>query len=381
MFSFHSKSQPRESSSELGWNRRINVLSAKSGRGENGRMKSPLSKTQPPHRVVMVAFDAAELLDVVGPLETFANAASLAPEPNTYTVEIAAKAIGAVRAASGLMLTATADYSAIAAADTVLIAGGAGVEAAASDLALRDALRRAALRSGRIGSVCTGAFVLAAAGLLDGRRAVTHWNFCARLAGRFPAITVESDPIFLVDRGIWTSAGVTAGIDLALAMIERDHGPKLAMRTAQELVMFRRRPGGQSQFSAELQLQATPHRPIQALQEWILENPAADLSVEALAARMHMSDRNFARVFQREAGMTPARFVEQARLQKARELLELTAQSLDAIAAACGYRSADVLARALQRRLGVAPQDYRRRFAAIWKETGADDHADAQRRH
>jgi transcriptional regulator GlxA family with amidase domain len=145
--------------------------------------------------------------------------------------------------------------------------------------------------------------------------------------------------------------------------------------------MFRRRPGGQSQFSAELQLQATPHRPIQALQEWILENPAADLSVEALAARMAMSDRNFARVFQREAGMTPARFVEQARLQKARELLELTAQSLDAIATACGYRSADVLARALQRRLGVAPQDYRRRFAAIWKETGADEHADAQRRH
>ena len=163
---------------------------------------------------------------------------------------------------------------------------------------------------------------------------------------------------------------------MALAMIERDHGPKLAMRTAQELAMFRRRPGGQSQFSAELQLQATPHRPIRQLQEWILENLAADLSVEALAARAAMSARNFARVFERVARTTPARFVEQARLQRARELLELTAQSLDAIAAACGFRSADVLARAMQRRLGVAPIEYRRRFGAIWKESseGAKDH-------
>jgi transcriptional regulator GlxA family with amidase domain len=276
------------------------------------------------------------------------------------------------------MLNATLDYRAISAADTVLIAGGRGVEEAARDLALRDALREAAVRSVRIGSVCTGAFVLAAAGLLDGRRAVTHWNWCARLADRYPAITVEPDPIFLVDRGIWTSAGVTAGIDLALAMIERDHGPKLAMRTAQELVMFRRRPGGQSQFSAELQLQATPHRPIQDLQAWILENLTADLSVEGLADRMAMSERNFARVFRRETGLTPARFVEQARLQKAREMLELGTAGVEAVAFACGYQSADVLARALIRRLGVGPQDYRRRFGAIWNSaTTGETHADA----
>lgn len=340
-------------------------------------MKRPRSQRQHPHRVVMVAFEAAELLDVVGPLEAFANAAALATEPGAYTVEIAAKAIGPVRTASGLTVTATADYSAIAGADTVLVAGGTGIEAAARDLGLRDALRQAARGSARIGSVCTGAFVLAAAGLLDGRRAVTHWNWCARLAERFPAVTVEPDPIFLVDRGIWTSAGVTAGIDLALAMIERDLGPKLAMRTAQELVMFRRRPGGQSQFSAELALEATGHRPIQDLQAWILENLTADLSVEALAGRVAMSERNFARVFRRATQLTPARFVEQARLQKAREMLELGTASVEAVAFACGYQSADVLARAMMRRLGVAPLDYRRRFGAIWNVGKGELHVDA----
>jgi transcriptional regulator GlxA family with amidase domain len=341
-------------------------------------MKGHHPKPRRPHRVVMVAFDGAEMLDVVGPLEAFASAAGFMDRPDAYTVEIAAGWPGPVRASSGLMLNATLDYRAIAAADTVLIAGGRGVEEAARDLALRDALREAAARSRRIGSVCTGAFVLAAAGLLDGRRAATHWKYCARLAERFPAVSVEPDPIFIVDRGIWTSAGVTAGIDLALAMIERDHGPKVAIRTAQELVMFRRRPGGQSQFSAELQLQATPHRPIQDLQAWILENLTADLSVEALAGRMAMSERNFARVFRRETGLTPARFVEQARLQKARELLELGTAGVEAVAFACGYQSADVLARALMRRLGVGPQDYRRRFGAIWNSapTG-ESHADA----
>jgi transcriptional regulator GlxA family with amidase domain len=341
-------------------------------------MKHPPAKQQRPHRVVMVAYDGVELLDVVGPLETFANAADFAAAPNAYTVEIAAGWAGPVRASSGLVLNATLDYRAIAAADTVLIAGGTGVEEAARDLALREALHEAAMRSRRIGSVCTGAFVLAAAGLLDGRRAATHWKHCARLAERFPAVTVEADPIFIADRGIWTSAGVTSGIDLALAMIEQDHGPKVAIRTAQELVMFRRRPGGQSQFSAELQLQATPHRPIQDLQEWILENLTGDLSVEALADRMAMSERNFARVFRRETGMTPARFVEQARLQKAREMLELGTAGVEAVAFACGYQSADVLARALMRRLGVGPLDYRRRFGAIWHSAQAGEiHVDA----
>jgi transcriptional regulator GlxA family with amidase domain len=188
-------------------------------------------------------------------------------------------------------------------------------------------------------------------------------------------VKVERDPIFLVDRGIWTSAGVTAGIDMALAMIERDHGPKLAVRTAQELVMFRRRPGGQSQFSIELATDTTASRPMQSLQEWVLANLGRDLSVEALAAQAAMSPRNFARVFQRETGMTPARFVERARLQQVRALLETSAQDLETIAAACGFGSADVLARAMLRRLNANPSDYRRRFGAIWKR-GEDQHVE-----
>ena len=325
------------------------------------------------HRVAMIAFPGAELLDVIGPLEAFASADALAVRGSTYAVTIVAKQPGAVPASSGLTIHATADFSATVEADTVLVAGGAGAEAAADDPALRVALRQAAEAGRRVGSVCTGAFALAAAGLLDGRRAVTHWNWCERLATRYPAIKVECDPIFLVDRGIWTSAGVTAGIDMALAMIERDHGPKLAVRTAQELVMFRRRPGGQSQFSVELAAASTGSRPMQDLQEWVLSHLAADLSVEALAAQAAMSPRNFARVFQRETGMTPARFVERARLQQARALLETSTKDLETIAAACGYGSADVLARAMLRRLNANPSDYRRRFGAIWQK-GEDHH-------
>lgn len=326
-----------------------------------------------PHCVAMIAFPGAELLDVIGPLEAFASADALAVRGGTYAVTIVAKEAGPVRASSGLTIHATADLSATAAADTILVAGGAGVEAAAQDPAMHAALRQAAAAGRRVGSVCTGALALAASGLLDGRRAATHWNWCEHLAQRYPSVTVDRDPIFLVDRGIWTSAGVTAGIDMALAMIERDHGPKLAVRTAQELVMFRRRPGGQSQFSVELAAAATRSRPMQSLQEWILAHLPGNLAVDSLAAQAAMSPRNFARVFQRETGMTPARFVEWARLQRARELLETSAQDLETIAVSCGYGSADVLARAMLRRLNATPSDYRRRFGAIWRK-GEDHH-------
>jgi transcriptional regulator GlxA family with amidase domain len=322
------------------------------------------------HRVAVLAFPGVELLDVTGPLEAFASAHALLAEQRIaggYAVEIAGRAPGSIAASSGLGVTATIDWQQAAEADTVLIAGGRGILAILEDPALLTALRRAAERGRRVGAVCTGAFGLAAAGLLDGRRAVTHWNWCDRLAARFPAVRVERDPIFILDAGIWTSAGVTAGIDMALAMIERDHGPQLSIRTAQELVMFHRRPGGQSQFSAELTVQATVGHPIRRLQEWVLENLAADLSVEALAARAAMSPRNFARVFRLETGGTPARFVEQARLQKARTLLEKTSMNVAAIAQLCGYGSADVLTRAMQRRVRTLPGDYRKRFGAIWR--------------
>ena len=317
-----------------------------------------------PHKVKLIAFDAVEMLDVMGPLEAFATVESL--KPGTYTVEIVAARAGPVRASSGLSLHATGTYDGTAEADTLLVAGGIGVEAAAAQPALLEAVRLAARKVPRLGSICTGAFVLAAAGLLDGRRAVTHWKWCDRLAARHPTVQVERDAIFVADGGIWTSAGVTAGIDMALAMIERDHGPRLALRTAQELVMFRRRPGGQSQFSVDLAVEGTGHRDLRRLQEWIIDHPAEELAVEALADRVAMSPRNFARAFLRHAGVTPARFVEQARLQHARALLETGTGTVAAIAAASGFRSSDVLTRAMLRRLGVAPSDYRRRFAPIW---------------
>ena len=317
-----------------------------------------------PHRVKLIAFDAVEMLDVMGPLEAFATAESL--KPGAYTVAIVAERTGPVLASSGLSLHATETYGSTGEADTLLIAGGIGVEAAAAQPSLREAVRLAARKVLRLGSICTGAFVLAAAGVLDGRRAVTHWKWCDRLAARHPSVAVERDAIFVVDGGVWTSAGVTAGIDMALAMIERDHGPGLALRTAQELVMFRRRPGGQSQFSVDLAVEGTGHRDLRRLQEWIIDHPSDDLTVEALAGRVAMSPRNFARAFLRHAGVTPARFVEQARLQHARALLETGAGTVAAVAAASGFRSADVLTRAMLRRLGVAPSDYRRRFAPIW---------------
>ena len=214
----------------------------------------------------------------------------------------------------------------------------------------------------RIGSVCTGAFVLAAAGLLDGRRATTHWQLCPRLARDHPAVAVEDDPIFVRDGNVYTSAGVTAGMDLALALVEEDHGHDAAMRIARHLVMFVRRPGGQSQFSAALDLQAAERRPIRDLQAWIAGHPSGDLSVEALAARAHMSPRNFARVFRDEVGQTPARFVERVRVEAARRLLEESGAGLERVARECGFGGADSMRRSFLRVLRVAPSEYRGRF-------------------
>ena len=329
-----------------------------------------------PHRVVLLAYEGVELLDIVGPLETFA-AVGETPAAARYSVAVAAERPGLVRASSGLAIEATLGLDALAEADTLLVAGGSGLAAALEQPLLVGALRAAGPRVPRIGGVCTGAFLLAEAGLLDGRRAATHWEFCGRLAARYPMVKVERDPIFIADGNVWTSAGVTAGIDMALAMIERDRGPQTALTVAQGLVMFRRRPGGQSQFSVDLTVQATENRNMRGLQEWIIDHPEADLSVEALAERLAMSPRNFSRAFGAKTGSTPARFVERARLQCARVLLETTAETVEAIAAACGFGSADVMTRVMQRSLGVSPSDYRKRFGAIWSGPGlgGDAHA------
>jgi transcriptional regulator GlxA family with amidase domain len=322
-------------------------------------------------RVVVVAFPGAQVLDVIGPLEVFASAGfCLAARgrgagSDAYAVEIVAAKAGPLRTQSGIRLVADRSFAAVRGGiDTLLVAGGRGTPQAMADHALLAWLRRMAPRVRRLGSVCTGTFVLAAAGLLDGRRATTHWNWCASLAEQFPAVDVDADPIFVRDGNVWTSAGVTAGMDLALAMVEEDLGRDIALETARELVLFLRRPGGQSQFSAQLAVQTADREPLRELMAWIAEHPGGDLSVPALARRVAMSPRNFARVFAREVGKTPARFVEASRVEAARRRLEESTDGVDAIADRCGFGTAESMRRAFVRTVRVSPTAYRHRFSA-----------------
>jgi transcriptional regulator GlxA family with amidase domain len=320
-------------------------------------------------RIVMVAFPDVQILDVTGPLEVFGCAARLLRERHdetrsAYVVEIAASRAGVLTCSSGMQIVATRGLGALGAVDTLLVAGGAGTAAALRDAGLVRWLRAAAPRVRRYGSVCSGSFVLAEAGLLDGRRATTHWAWCATLAKQYPKVTVAPDPIFVRDGNVYTSAGVTAGMDLALALVEEDHGRELALEVARQLVMFLRRPGGQSQFSAQLAAQTADREPLRELQAWIGEHPDADLSVPALARRVAMSPRNFARVFTREVGMTPARFVESVRVEAARRRLEESAHGVDTVAAACGFGTAESMRRAFLRIVRVPPAAYRHRFRA-----------------
>ena len=252
--------------------------------------------------------------------------------------------------------------------DTLLVAGGAGTRRAASDPRVIRWVRDAAARSRRVTSVCSGAFVLAEAGLLDGRRATTHWEWCDTLAQRYPAIDVERDAIFVRDGNTYTSAGVTAGMDLALALVEEDLGAQRAREVAQQLVVFLRRPGGQSQFSAQLAAPAAERRPIREVQDWIAANPAADLSVARLAERAAMSPRNFARAFRAEVGMTPAAYVESVRVEQARIALEASDAQVETIADHCGFGTVETMRRAFHRRLGVGPAAYRSRFQSQLEE-------------
>ena len=316
----------------------------------------------------MVVYPEVQILDVTGPLEVFARAARWLVDHGrrgapAYTVELLAACPGIVRSSSGLELVVRRSFTEVRGRiDTLLVAGGIGARRAPSDRALIRWLRRIAPRVRRLGSVCTGAFVLAEAGLLDGRRVTTHWGACRELAARYPRITIESDPIFVRDGHIHTSAGVTAGMDLALALVEEDHGREVALAVARELVMFLKRPGGQSQFSAQLMGQAADRKPIRELQAWIGEHLTADLSVAALAQRASMSARNFARVFTREVGMTPARFVERARVEAARRHLEESSAGVEAIAEECGFSSGEIMRRAFLRTVRVNPVEYRHRF-------------------
>ncbi|HEU0024119.1 MAG TPA: DJ-1/PfpI family protein [Thermoleophilaceae bacterium] len=311
-------------------------------------------------RVVIVAFPDVQPLDVVGPAEVFHTAGRL--EPGAYSVTVVAPEAVPLKA-SAVTIAPHAELGAIRGSiDTLVVAGGAGVLALEHDGRFIERLRSAARRSRRVAGVCTGAFLLAAAGLLDGRRATTHWASCARLASRHPDTEVDPDPIFVRDGNVYTSAGVTAGMDLALALVEEDLGRELSLTTARWLVLFLKRPGGQAQFSAQLTAQMADRQPLRELQSWIADNLTEDLSVPALAERAHMSERNFARAFAREVGMTPAAYVEAARVESARMALEAGDTSIEAVARRAGFGTVETMRRAFHRRVGVGPADYRRRF-------------------
>ena len=311
----------------------------------------------------MVAFDGVQALDVVGPVEVFTRGGQLAGSP--YDVQVVGPA-GAheVRTSSGMTWTMSRPLSTVRGpVDTLVVAGGDGTAAALANGPLVDAIRRVGGRARRVTSVCTGAFLLAEAGFLAGRRATTHWDSCAALARRYPDVDVDPEPIFVRDGNVATSAGVTAGMDLALALVEEDHGREVALATARRLVMYVQRPGGQAQFSAPLRAQAAAGpEPLRDVQRFVTEHPDADCSVEALAGRASMSPRHFARTFTREVGETPARWVEGVRVEAARLLLETTDRPVEAVAAATGFGTAETLRRAFVRRLNVAPTDYRKRF-------------------
>jgi len=307
--------------------------------------------------VVIVAFDGVQSLDVTGPAEVFAKAGE--------TVRLVSASGRPVRTSSGLVLVPDGDlWSAAPPIDTLVVAGGEGTPDAVRDRRLVEWLGHAAPGARRVASVCSGAFLLAEAGLLDGRRATTHWTVCHLLAQLYPAVDVDPDPIFVRDGNVWTSAGVTAGMDLALALVEEDHGRERALAIARELVLFLRRPGNQAQFSAQLANQVAERDALRDVQRWIADHPAADLSVEALAARTGMSVRHFARSFRSEVGITPGRYVEAVRVECARRRLEETDESIEAVAAACGFGTAETMRRTFLRTLHVPPAEYRRRFRA-----------------
>jgi len=314
-------------------------------------------------QIAILAFPRAQLLDVIGPADVFAEAARQLGNPRAYRVQIIGTEPGLLKGSSGLRLAVDCTVATHRGKlDTLLVAGSPQIHDVTVDAELRAWLARQAGLARRVAAVCSGAFVLGAAGLLDGKRVTTHWNEAERLARQYPQARVEPDSIYVKDGKTYTSAGVTACMDLALALVEEDHGRELALRVARELVMFLKRPGGQSQFSAHLAAQSAERTAIGKLQDYILAHLREDLSVPALARRAGMSERNFARVFRADAGATPAEFVEMARVDAARRLLEERELPLKRLADAVGYANADGLRRAFVRCVGVAPSDYRKRF-------------------
>jgi len=314
-------------------------------------------------RIAVLVFPGVQMLDVTGPLDVFSEGNRQSGQPDAYQLDLVGLDDGPVRAENGMVFHA--NYSidnAPVDIDTLLVAGGHNVLDLETNHHLMDWLVHKAGTVRRMASVCSGALLLGAAGLLDGRRVTTHWNVSGSLARRFPQAQVEHDRIFIRDGSLYTSAGVSAGMDLALSLVEEDLGRDVALKVARELVMFLKRPGGQSQFSAHLAAQTAERSNIRALQEWVLENLDQDLSVERLATQAGMSVRNFSRQFKQDTDTTPADFVESARIDAARRMLEDTPTPLKRVAARAGFHDPNSLRRAFVRRLGVTPGDYRNRF-------------------
>lgn len=333
---------------------------------EPGKVFSAEGKS---HKVVMIGYPDAQILDITGPLEVFSRASrwlvdnKLRSTP-AYEIEVCGLNPGSIRCSSGLELNSRRPYYALSASDmdTLLVSGGIGFRPVCENASFLQWLQHTSQHTQRTGSICTGAFILGAAGLLTGRQATTHWAYCEELAMHNPATDVTLDAIYICDQNIYTSAGVTAGMDLALALVEEDWGRKVALAVARELVLYLKRPGGQSQFSPQLATQLHESDELSDLQLWIMEHPREDLSVDALAARVNMSPRNFTRRFTEQTGVTPAKYVEQVRVDSARRKLEDINLPLDSIARRSGFTNGEQMRRTFIRHLGIGPSEYRNCF-------------------
>lgn len=333
---------------------------------------SPEKNMDNPRTIAIVAYDGIEIFDATGPIEVFemANRELMENGPGhpAYSIKLLAAEVGPFPTSSRVRLVADASWKEFSDdIDTLIVVGSCDkyLNPALDDQELIIWLGVAGKRVRRLVSVCTGAFLLAKAGLLNGRRATTHWMDVERLSREYPYVTVEPDAIYVRDSFVATSAGVTSCMDLSLALIEEDLGRKMALAVARRLVMFMKRPGGQAQFSTHLRAQMALNGPLESLLAWLKENIHLKLTVEELAEKAAMSPRNFARIFVREIGMTPARYINQARFERAVSLLEDSTKPIETVARESGYTSTEQLRRSFQRRLGITPVDYRERFQLL----------------
>lgn len=327
----------------------------------------------PPRRVMMLAFADCQILDVTGPLEILASANEIEPDaPPHYAVELIAETAGPLSTTSGVSLVAHRGFAEVSARElkgvhTFLVAGGNGTLGALRNRELIAFVKRAGAKAARVASVCSGSAILAEAGLLNGKRATSHWNVIETLIRAYPAVRFEPDAIYVRDGEVWTSAGITAGMDLAVALIEADLGREAALHVARRHVLYMMRPGGQSQFSAELQRQGAGAK-TQGAVAYIAANLAGDLRASAIAAAAGLSERSLLRAFRDELDTTPADYVERARVDAARRRLAAPGATGKGVARQCGFSSAELMRRAFHRTLGVSPADYRARFATARRE-------------